>query len=141
MSCTRKSIFVRGLFRAKSRAKWLMPTVDTDEYLHVDPQVYKGWENQRCFCSEGFINGYTTYIYIPLIYCLLGGLYATYHLLGEPETTIDFRILWGEWGCFTWDDLKTAWAVPACNRGVFCLSGRFDSKKESHAIVVLGSDR
>ena len=27
--------------------------------------------------------------YIPLIYCLLGGLYATYHLLGEPETTID----------------------------------------------------
>ena len=25
---------------------------------------------------------YTTYI--PLIYCLLGGLYATYHLLGEP---------------------------------------------------------
>ena len=29
---------------------------------------------------------YTTYI--PLVYCLLG-LYATYHLLGEPETTID----------------------------------------------------
>ena len=26
---------------------------------------------------------------IPLIYCLLGGLYATYHLLGEPETTIE----------------------------------------------------
>ena len=31
---------------------------------------------------------YTTYI--PLIYCLLGGLYATYHLLGEPETFIEF---------------------------------------------------
>jgi len=30
------------LFRAKSRAKWLMPTVDTDEFLHVDPQIYKG---------------------------------------------------------------------------------------------------
>ena len=29
--------------------------------------------------------------YIPLIYILpSGGLYATYHLLGEPETTIDF---------------------------------------------------
>ncbi len=23
----------------------------------------------------------------------IGGLYATYHLLGEPETTIDFRLL------------------------------------------------
>ena len=31
---------------------------------------------------------YTTYIYI---YCLLGWLYATYHLLWEPETTIDHR--------------------------------------------------
>ena len=31
---------------------------------------------------------YTTYI--PLIYCLVGGLYATYHLSGEPETTIDW---------------------------------------------------
>ena len=30
---------------------------------------------------------YTTYI--PLIYCLLRGLYATYHLLREPETTIE----------------------------------------------------
>ncbi len=30
---------------------------------------------------------YTTYI--PLIYCLFGWLYATYHLLREPETTID----------------------------------------------------
>ena len=28
---------------------------------------------------------YTTYIG----YCLLGGLYATYHLLWEPETTIE----------------------------------------------------
>ena len=27
--------------------------------------------------------------YIPLIYCLLRGLYVTYHLLREPETTID----------------------------------------------------
>ena len=34
---------------------------------------------------------YTTYI--PLIYCLLGGYMlpaATYHLIGEPETTIDW---------------------------------------------------
>ena len=30
---------------------------------------------------------YTTYI--PLIYCLLGGLYATYHLLREPGNSID----------------------------------------------------
>ena len=30
---------------------------------------------------------YTTYI-LPS-----GGLYATYHLLGEPETTIDFLIV------------------------------------------------
>ncbi len=33
---------------------------------------------------------YTTYI--PLIYCLPGVLYATYHLLGEPETTIDVTL-------------------------------------------------
>ena len=30
--------------------------------------------------------------YIPLIYCILG-LYATYHLLGEPETTIDITCM------------------------------------------------
>ncbi len=30
---------------------------------------------------------YTTYILPP------GGLYATYHLIGEPETTIDLYIL------------------------------------------------
>ena len=35
---------------------------------------------------------YTTYI--PLIYILpSGGLYATYHLLGEPGTTIELRLL------------------------------------------------
>ena len=36
--------------------------------------------------------------FIPLmyhiIYCLLGGLYATYHLLREPETTIDIKGLY-----------------------------------------------
>ena len=32
--------------------------------------------------------------YIPLIYCLLGGLYGTYHLLWEPETTIDKCLLY-----------------------------------------------
>ena len=38
----------RGLFRAKNRATWLMPTIDTDEYLHVDPKVFKGE------CSDQF---------------------------------------------------------------------------------------
>ena len=33
---------------------------------------------------------YTTYI--PLIYCLLGGLYATYHLLREPRNSIGMRM-------------------------------------------------
>ena len=31
---------------------------------------------------------YTTYI--PLIYIAFWGVYATYHLLGEPETTIEY---------------------------------------------------
>ena len=35
------------------------------------------------------------YIYISIIYCLLGGLYATYHLLREPETTIEK--IWQKW--------------------------------------------
>ena len=34
---------------------------------------------------------YTTYI--PLIDCLQGGLYATYHLLREPETTVDMLVV------------------------------------------------
>ena len=41
---------------------------------------------------------YTTYI--PLIYCLLhGGLYATYHLSGEPETTIEKKDGFFPGGC------------------------------------------
>eukprot|EP00435_Cladocopium_sp_Y103_P015286 s467_g3.t1 len=35
------------LFRAKNRATWLMPTIDTDEYLHVDPKVFKGQETPQ----------------------------------------------------------------------------------------------
>ena len=30
----------------------------------------------------------------------IGGLYATYHVLGEPETTIDLRKLLQSWGCW-----------------------------------------
>ena len=66
--------------------------------LLLDPRINsKTWISQWLFLVP--LKGGRDYIipqlavyttYIPLIYCLLGGLYATYHLLGEPEATIEY---------------------------------------------------
>mmetsp|Transcript_14752 Transcript_14752/g.32558 ORF Transcript_14752/g.32558 Transcript_14752/m.32558 type:complete len:563 (-) Transcript_14752:121-1809(-) len=42
------------LFRAKNRATWLMPTIDTDEYLHVDPTVFKGQDTPKDYLNTAW---------------------------------------------------------------------------------------
>ena len=65
ISPTNKDMLVRSL-EGLPEIQWLFLVPLKGGRWHIIPQLAV----------------YTTYI--PLIYCLLGGLYATYHLLGEP---------------------------------------------------------
>ena len=75
-----------------------MPSKNTGSFkcspLEVFHEFYPG---SRLFFSSTkefvllIINGCFWFQYIPLI-LPSGGLYATYHLLGEPETTIEITI-------------------------------------------------
>ena len=70
----------RVSFRSRAKLIWpglppFPPNLHRWDRYHIIPQLAV----------------YTTYCitYIPLIYCPIGWLYITYHLLREPETAID----------------------------------------------------